>query len=71
MDAPPGADAAEAVRRILSYHRRTKHHLYRYAASPGALDWANQPDPFRTYAGAPTIDVADQPSQSQPNVSAW
>jgi len=34
------------------YHERTKHHFNRYASGPGQLDWANQPDPFRRYAGA-------------------
>jgi len=33
-------------------HERSKHHLNRFAAGPGELDWANQPDPFRRYAGA-------------------
>jgi SagB-type dehydrogenase family enzyme len=42
---------------VLSYHRRSKHHLHRYADGPGGLDWANQPDPFRTFAGAPTLDL--------------
>lgn len=48
---------------MLSYHERTKHHHHRFAPSPGYLDWATQPDPFRTYAGAPTIELpllADQ-----------
>ena len=35
------------------YHDRTKHHFNRYAASLGYMDWANQPDPFRRYDGAP------------------
>jgi SagB-type dehydrogenase family enzyme len=35
------------------YHEATKHHLQRYARSLGRLDWENQPDPFRRYAGAP------------------
>jgi len=35
----------------LAYHARTKHHLGRYAAGPGALDWAAQPDPFRRWQG--------------------
>jgi len=43
-----GADL-EAVMR---YHERTKHHFARFAPGPGGLDWANQPDPFRRYAGA-------------------
>jgi nitroreductase len=36
---------------VLHYHERTKHHR-RYADSPDHLDWATQPDPFRTYTGA-------------------
>ena len=36
----------------MRYHERTKHHFNRFAAGPGGLDWANQPDPFRRYAGA-------------------
>ena len=43
--------------RTLAYHQRTKHHLHQYARSPGYLDWATQPDPFRTYAGAPRIEL--------------
>ena len=38
---------------VLAYHERSKHRLDRYAPGPGRLDWANQPDPFRTYEGAP------------------
>ena len=45
----PEAPELEAVMR---YHERTKHHFNRYARGPGELDWANQPDPFRRYAGA-------------------
>ncbi len=47
----------DAIRQTLSYHRRTKHHLHRYAASAGQLDWATQPEPFRTYAGAPVVEL--------------
>ena len=35
---------------VIDYHDRTKHHFQRYAAGPGGLDWATQPDPFRRYA---------------------
>ncbi|HEX6003303.1 MAG TPA: SagB/ThcOx family dehydrogenase [Burkholderiales bacterium] len=42
---------------LLEYHRRSKHHLDRYAPGPGRLDWANQPDPFRRYAGAVAINL--------------
>jgi SagB-type dehydrogenase family enzyme len=44
------ADKFEAV---LRYHERSKHHFHRHARSSGALDWVNQPDPFRRYEGAP------------------
>ncbi len=35
----------------IQYHERTKHYPGRFARSPGFLDWANEPDPFRTYEG--------------------
>jgi len=38
---------------VLRYHRETKHHFSHFARGPGHLDWANQPDPFRRYEGAP------------------
>ncbi|MCH7592879.1 MAG: nitroreductase family protein, partial [Planctomycetes bacterium] len=38
---------------VLAYHERTKHHYHRFAPSPGYLDWATQPDPFRRFARAP------------------
>lgn len=46
-----------AIERTLAYHQRTKHHLHRYARAPDDLDWATQPDPFRTYAGAHRIEL--------------
>ena len=46
----PDASQLEAVMR---YHERTKHHFNRFAPGPSGLDWANQPDPFRRYTGAP------------------
>jgi SagB-type dehydrogenase family enzyme len=51
------ADERDSIEAVLAYHRRTKHHLHRYAASPGFLDWATQPDPYRTYAGAEQIEL--------------
>ncbi len=42
---------------VLAYHQRTKHHLQRYAAGPGELDWKNQPDPFRRFAGTPQLEL--------------
>ena len=59
----PDASQLEAVMR---YHERSKHHFNRFAAGPGQLDWANQPDPFRRYAGAaltrlPILGPAEEP----------
>src|SRR5260370_10979606 len=51
------ADQHDQTRQALAYHRRTKHHLHRYAASLGYLDWATQPDPFRTFAGATAVEL--------------
>ena len=45
----------KSVNDIIAYHDRTKHHPDRYARGPGGLDWANQPDPFRRFAGAPVL----------------
>ena len=42
---------------ILLYHERSTHHVRRFAPGPGWLDWANQPDPFRTYEGAPVVEL--------------
>ena len=31
--------------------------MHGYAAGPGYLDWANQPNPFRTFAGTERVDL--------------
>ena len=48
---------ADKVETVLRYHERTKHQFHRYARSAGSLDWANQPDPFRRYDGAPLVQL--------------
>jgi len=40
---------------IVAYHDGTKHHFHRFARSRGYLDWASQPNPFRSFAGAPAF----------------
>jgi SagB-type dehydrogenase family enzyme len=59
--APGDARAVTAptdpTSRVLAYHERTKHHLHRYAASLGYLDWDTQPSPFRVYEGAPRVEL--------------
>lgn len=44
-------------RTVRDYHQRTKHHLHRYAASAGFLDWETQPHPFRRFEGVPTCEL--------------
>jgi SagB-type dehydrogenase family enzyme len=48
---------SENLNAVLDYHERTKHHLHRFASSPGYLDWETQPDPFRTFAGAERVEL--------------
>ncbi len=48
---------SNSLARIVAYHQASKHHLDRYAPGPGGLDWANQPDPFRRYAGVPCVEL--------------
>ena len=61
-EKPVPATAAELFRpipidRVIRYHVQTKHHFNRYARALGYLDWANQPDPFRRFEGAPLIPL--------------
>jgi SagB-type dehydrogenase family enzyme len=48
---------SDSLDTVLAYHQRSKHHFQRYAAGPHGLDWANQPDPFRTFAGATRLEL--------------
>ncbi|MCL4177402.1 MAG: SagB/ThcOx family dehydrogenase [Verrucomicrobia bacterium] len=51
---------------VLDYHDRTKHDFKRFARSLGYLDWANQPNPFRRFEGAPLIHLEEMPPSVQP-----
>jgi SagB-type dehydrogenase family enzyme len=39
------------------YHEATKHTVEKLRRSTHTLDWANMPDPFRHYDGAPVVDL--------------
>jgi len=39
------------------YHEATKHSFQRFARSSGHLDWKTQPNPFRRYDGAPSLEL--------------
>jgi nitroreductase len=58
----------DPIASTLAYHARTKHHLDRYAAGPGALDWDAQPDPFRRWQGA---QVTALPREVMATDIAW
>ncbi len=45
------------TQRVRAYHERTKHQPEQSAAGPQGLDWANQPEPFRTWADSETVDL--------------
>ena len=48
---------------VVDYHDRTKHRMDGYAKGPDTLDWDDQPDPFRCFAGAERVELpllADQ-----------
>ena len=56
----PGSKPSPAalVQVTIDYHDRTKHHPGRSAAALGFMDWDTQPDPFRTFEGAPRVQLA-------------
>jgi SagB-type dehydrogenase family enzyme len=51
------------------YHDGTKHHFKRFARSLGYLDWASQPNPFRSYAGAPRVPLYPAPGAPGPGAN--
>src|ERR1700683_3891875 len=59
-DAECGSRNQE-TQRLFAYHQATKHTYQSVRAGAHFLDWANQPNPFRTYEGAPTILLAQSP----------
>jgi SagB-type dehydrogenase family enzyme len=54
---PAEPHSTDPIDRVIRYHVQTKHHFNRYARALGYLDWANQPDPFRRYEGAPLFPL--------------
>jgi SagB-type dehydrogenase family enzyme len=54
QERPPAPAEPTPPEIALAYHERTKHAPGRFARGPGGLDWENQPDPYRRWAGAET-----------------
>ena len=61
----------DPIDRVIRYHVQTKHHFNRYARALGYLDWANQPDPFRRFEGAPLITLPLLKSDEEPVSPAY
>src|SRR5439155_10612135 len=53
------AGFVSALDAVYRYHDGTKHHSHRFARSLDYLDWASQPNPFRSFAGAPESAIRD------------
>jgi SagB-type dehydrogenase family enzyme len=51
----------EDTERLFAYHHATKHTFDSVRANAHFLDWRNQPNPFRTYDGAPLISLPAGP----------
>ena len=51
----------QEIERLFAYHQATKHTYHSVRANAHYLDWSNQPDPFRTYEGAPVTVLAPDP----------
>ncbi len=58
------------LKMIFNYHNRTKHYYARYAKSIGFMDWANQPDPFRSYEEALHVELPLASNNSTPPYSS-
>ncbi len=55
--------------RLFAYHQATKHTYYSVRRNAHYLDWKNQPNPFRTFDGAPVLTLPAEPDF--PNIGAF
>ena len=46
---------------LFNYHQATKHTYQSVRVNARSLDWQNQPNPFRSYEGAPSIMLPSDP----------
>jgi SagB-type dehydrogenase family enzyme len=49
------------TQRLFAYHQATKHTYHSVRTNARYLDWRNQPDPFRSYEGVPTLLLPPEP----------
>lgn len=62
----PSAMAQDACALVRDYHCLSMHSPQAYAPGPGELDWSNQPEPFRRYAGCRQIPLWQRPLNDSP-----
>src|ERR1700731_1570751 len=62
LDDPQCGSFNEETQRLFAYHHATKHTYHSVRSSAHYLDWRNQPNPFRTYEGAPVTPLVPDPS---------
>lgn len=66
-DPPGAADARNReTERMLAYHAATKHGRAILLGGGWSLDWDNQPNPFRRYAGAPRVALPSPDADGAP-----
>jgi len=46
---------------VYRYHDGSKHHFHQFARSPGRLDWASQPRPFRAFHDTSALPLFPAP----------
>ena len=63
-------EPTDRLHAAFAYHQATKHRFERFASGPDGLDWANQPDPFRRYAGARLIALDKVAPTDEPGFDA-
>ncbi len=71
LKAAQDQTSTDCLATVIRYHQETKHHFFRYARALGYLDWANQPDPFRRFAGAPIIPLPLLDPEAAPRSPAY
>jgi SagB-type dehydrogenase family enzyme len=60
-DDPLCGSLNEETERLFAYHHATKHTYQSVRWNAHFLDWKNQPNPFRSYEGAPRITLPPDP----------
>ncbi len=60
-DHPECGALNKDTERLFAYHQATKHTYDSVRTNARYLDWQNQPNPFRTFEGVPTILLPPEP----------